>query len=120
MNFTQAVSVGLTKLFCFQGRTSRSEFWWFVLFLTIVSFILRLPLFFLSPDSIFYLSYDAITLLVVGIVGIAIATRRLHDIDKSGWWQLLNLIPLIGFIVLLCWFCEKGTDGENRFGADPL
>ncbi|TNB55062.1 DUF805 domain-containing protein [Campylobacter helveticus] len=120
MNFTQAVSVGLTKLFCFQGRTSRSEFWWFVLFLTIVSFILRLPLFFLSPDSIFYLSYDAITSLVVGIVGIAIATRRLHDIDKSGWWQLLNLIPLIGFIVLLCWFCEKGTDGENRFGADSL
>ncbi|MCR2064608.1 DUF805 domain-containing protein [Campylobacter helveticus] len=116
MSFTQAVSVGLTKLFCFQGRTSRSEFWWFVLFLTIVSFILGLPLFFLSPDSIFYLSHN----VIVGIVVIAIQTRRLHDINKSGWWQLLSLIPLIVPIVLLCWFCEKGTDEENRFGADPL
>jgi uncharacterized membrane protein YhaH (DUF805 family) len=52
--------------------------------------------------------------------GIAVAARRLHDVDRSGWWLLLNFIPLIGWIVLLVWFCTRGTEGPNRFGPDPM
>ena len=52
--------------------------------------------------------------------GIAIGVRRLHDLDKSGWWVLIALIPLIGAIILIVWYCSKGTTGDNRFGADPL
>jgi uncharacterized membrane protein YhaH (DUF805 family) len=50
----------------------------------------------------------------------AIGVRRLHDIDRTGWWILISFIPLIGFILLLVWFATKGNDGPNRFGPDPL
>jgi uncharacterized membrane protein YhaH (DUF805 family) len=49
-----------------------------------------------------------------------VSVRRLHDLDRSGWWILLDLIPRIGGIILLIWACTKGTDGPNRFGADRL
>jgi Protein of unknown function (DUF805) len=52
--------------------------------------------------------------------GIAVSIRRLHDLDRTGWWILLALIPLIGWIILLIWYISKGTDGPNRFGPDPL
>ena len=52
--------------------------------------------------------------------GIAIAVRRMHDLDKSGWWILINLIPIVGWIIYIVWACQKGTSGNNRFGADPL
>ena len=50
----------------------------------------------------------------------AVDVRRLHDTDRSGWWLLIVLIPLVGGIVLLVWFCQAGTGGPNRFGPDPL
>ena len=47
--------------------------------------------------------------------GIAIGVRRLHDLDKSGWWTFIVLIPLVGWIILIVWYCTKGTAGSNRF-----
>ncbi len=58
--------------------------------------------------------------LVTFLPSLAIAIRRLHDLDRTGWWVLLALIPLIGWIVLIIWFCTRGTDGPNRFGPDRL
>lgn len=58
--------------------------------------------------------------LAVLLPNIAVGVRRLHDLDKSGWWYLLILIPLVGALVLIYFFVQKGTDGPNRFGADPL
>ena len=52
--------------------------------------------------------------------GLAVSVRRLHDIDRVGWWVLLALIPVIGAIVLIYWACLRGTVGANRFGPDPL
>jgi hypothetical protein len=52
--------------------------------------------------------------------GIAVGVRRLHDVDRSGWWLLLAFIPLVGTIILIVWFCTRGTPGPNRFGPDPL
>ena len=54
------------------------------------------------------------------IPALAVSVRRLNDTDSSGWWLLLGLIPLIGMIVLIVWWCLKGSKGYNRFGADPL
>ena len=48
---------------------------------------------------------------------IAVGVRRLHDIDRTGWWLLIGFIPFIGVLVLLYWFVQRGTDGSNRFGA---
>jgi uncharacterized membrane protein YhaH (DUF805 family) len=58
--------------------------------------------------------------LAVLVPTIAVTCRRLHDIDRSGWWQLIWFIPLIGFIVMLIWTTRQGNSGPNRFGADPI
>ena len=55
--------------------------------------------------------------LAVFLPSIAVTARRLHDIDKSGWWMLLLFVPLVGWIIVLVWMCTKGTLGPNRFGA---
>jgi uncharacterized membrane protein YhaH (DUF805 family) len=62
----------------------------------------------------------AIFSLAVLLPGIAVSVRRLHDLDRTGWWVLLALVPVVGIIVLLIWFCSKGTDGSNQYGSDPL
>lgn len=103
----------------FSGRASRSEFWHFVLFAILISVILNflgnifdLKLTFMIIDTIFRFG--------ILIPSIALTTRRLHDLDKSGWWQLISLIPLIGGLYLFVLFCMRGTIGANRFGDDPL
>ena len=57
--------------------------------------------------------------LFVMIASLALSVRRLHDIDRSGWWVMIPL-TIIGIFILICWFCKRGEEGENRFGADPL
>ncbi len=54
--------------------------------------------------------------LALLLPGLAVAVRRLHDVDRSGWWYLLVLVPVVGIVVLVVWFCRKGTAGPNRFG----
>jgi uncharacterized membrane protein YhaH (DUF805 family) len=61
---------------------------------------------------------DDIFTLVTFLPGLAVAVRRLHDIDRSGWWFLLIFIPLVGAIVLMAFWCMRGSKGLNRFGAD--
>jgi uncharacterized membrane protein YhaH (DUF805 family) len=58
--------------------------------------------------------------LAVLLPSLGLAVRRLHDLDRSGWWLLLAFIPVIGEIILIIWFCTKGTLGSNRFGPDRL
>lgn len=113
--FADSVSTVFRKYADFNGRARRSEYWWFVLFsfcaqiaLTIVDIaILNMPD--LSPLS-------TIFSLAVLVPSIAVAARRLHDIGRSGWWQLLVLVPLIGLIVLIYWMVQKGDERANRFG----
>ena len=58
--------------------------------------------------------------LALFLPALALAVRRLHDLDRSGWWLLVGFVPIVGTIVLLVWFCTRGTEGPNRFGPDPL
>jgi len=58
--------------------------------------------------------------LALLLPGLAVGARRLHDIDRTGWWLLIGFIPLIGLIVLIYFFIQRGTDGPNRFGAAPI
>jgi uncharacterized membrane protein YhaH (DUF805 family) len=62
--------------------------------------------------------------LIVGLLlllpSLAVSVRRLHDLDASGWWILIGFIPLIGAVILVVWFCMRGTSGTNRFGSDPV
>jgi len=58
--------------------------------------------------------------VVLFLPGLALGIRRLHDLDRNGWWILLALIPIVGLIILIIWFCTKGTEGPNRFGPNRL
>ena len=119
----------LKKYAVFSGRARRAEFWYFVLFSTIISIVLAILDGFMSgsigatPEDVPWDPMGDILTniynLAILIPSIAVSTRRLHDVDKSGWWQLLHFVVLIGSIVLLVWMVKSGTHGPNRFGEDP-
>ncbi len=131
MNFTQAVKSYFLKWNDFRSRSSRSEYWWATLFVTLASFpvglIVGLVIGFLSVTAGFSETAMDIVLAIVMlpvqifiiIASTCLVIRRLHDVDKSGWWYLI-IFTIIGMIPLLIWYCSKGTDGDNRFGKDPL
>ncbi|HKE93183.1 MAG TPA: DUF805 domain-containing protein [Povalibacter sp.] len=111
----------LKKYAVFSGRARRKEFWMFELinFLIIVVLcIVDMHTGTIQPVSGLGL-LSGIYSLAVLIPSLAVSVRRLHDTDRSGWWLLLGLIPLVGSIILLVFFCLSGTPGENRFGPDP-
>ena len=111
----------LKKYAVFSGRSRRMEYWYFVLFNIIVGVVLALIDMLLGTFSavsnIGLLS--GIYSLAVLIPTLAVMVRRLHDIDRTGWWILINLIPLIGTIVLLVFALTPGTPGSNSYGPDP-
>ena len=105
----------------FSGRARRKEYWFFVLFAIIISFILAvidgLTGTFNPTSGVGILG--AIFSLAILLPSIAVAVRRLHDTDRTGWWILIVLIPFIGFIVLLVFMILDSTPGDNRFGPNP-
>ena len=112
MGFADAVRTCLSKYVDFQGRAMRSEFWWFALFNIIVQIVTSV----VDRGVLNYPVLSTIATLALILPGIAVSVRRLHDTDRSGWWLLISFIPLIGAIVLLVWYCTKGSVGQNRFG----
>jgi uncharacterized membrane protein YhaH (DUF805 family) len=118
MGFGEAISSGFRNYVGFSGRAARSEYWYWTLFvvlLSIVAKVLDIVLFGTQATVI-----GGIVTLAFLLPGLAVSVRRLHDRDKSGWFFLLILIPLVGAIILLIWYCQRGTIGPNRFGPDPL
>jgi len=116
----------LRKYAQFSGRARRSEYWLFALFTFAVSIAITiLRLIVAGPQSLENNSFDVLSLvslsfsLAMFIPSLAVSFRRLHDTDRSAWWILIGLIPLIGAIVLLVFYCMPGTTGPNKFGADP-
>ena len=120
MDFGQAIASGFQGYVRFAGRSSRSEYWFWVLFVLIAAGIAGVLDAFLFPGSVKVGLIRLIWTLAVILPGIAVSVRRLHDIGKPGWWYLLVLIPIIGWIILIVWACRSGDEGDNRFGANPL
>jgi uncharacterized membrane protein YhaH (DUF805 family) len=115
MDFMQAISSGFQNYVNFSGRAIRSEYWWWILFTVLLAVVASII------DAALGIGIlAAIATLGTLLPSLGLAVRRLHDLDKSGWWVLLALIPLIGPIILIVWFCGRGTVGSNRFGPDPL
>lgn len=101
----------------FSGRASRSEYWWAVLFNVIVGIALGIldGVLFAGPESdpeVLSSVYGLATFLP----SLAISIRRLHDIGRTGWWVLLWIVPVIGWIVLLIFHVTRSEEGPNRFG----
>ncbi len=105
----------------FSGRARRKEYWMFTLFNAIAIILLSIIDGIISSanSQSGFGMLSSIYLLAVFLPSIAVTTRRLHDTDRSGWWQLLMLIPVIGTVVLLVFTAMDGTRGDNRFGPDP-
>jgi uncharacterized membrane protein YhaH (DUF805 family) len=101
-----------SKYATFAGRARRTEYWYFALLNTIASIALAVAF---GDESAISLIFS----LVLIIPSIALGARRLHDIGRSGWWQLIWLVPIIGWIVLIVFFATNGQTGDNRFGPDP-
>jgi uncharacterized membrane protein YhaH (DUF805 family) len=121
MDFVTAIKTCLSKYATFTGRARRSEFWFFVLFqvlLGIGASIIDAGFFGRSPYE--PSPFGALVNLALLLPALAVHVRRLHDKDYSGWWLLLYFVPVIGWLVLLVWFCQRGTIGSNRFGDDPI
>jgi uncharacterized membrane protein YhaH (DUF805 family) len=119
MNMIEATKACFSKYVTFSGRARRAEYWWFILATILVSLVLGFIDGLLGLGGEFGL-LSSIWSLAVFLPSLAVGVRRLHDTDRSGWWMLISFLPLIGLIVLIVFFAQKGTDGANRFGPDPL
>lgn len=117
VTFKEAVENAIMQNYCnFDGRASRSEYWWYVLFTVLLSFVIGIA---------FWWS-ETMADIVSGVVGLAlilpglgVAVRRLHDIGKSGWWLLIGFIPLVGGIILIVLFCKDSDMVPNEYGPVP-
>ncbi|MFA7275419.1 MAG: DUF805 domain-containing protein [Pseudobdellovibrionaceae bacterium] len=143
MNIVESVKTCFSKYAVFEGRAKRSEFWWFFLFQAIIMYVIA-PILdgVLFPPAMAQTAADvsgqmmqaqtdmaniamapagptpilnSITGLALLCPSIAVATRRLHDVNKSGWWQLISL-TIIGIIPLIYWLAKAGDETDNRFG----
>ena len=128
MTFLDAIKNAFIKCFDFKSRSSRSEFWYFYLFTTVLGFIG------IQIDRLFNLEILGLQLTQnineVAILGptyiflyflffvpsLSLYIRRLHDTDRSGWWLLIAIIPFIGIITLIFFWCLKGSQNRNRYG----
>jgi len=100
----------------FEGRAGRAEYWWFFL----ANFLISLVLQGLGRGASILAIVSLIYSLALLIPGLAVAVRRLHDTDKSGWWILISLVPLVGIIVLIVFLATDGDPGANQYGnPDP-
>ncbi|MEU3344419.1 DUF805 domain-containing protein [Streptomyces sp. NPDC006700] len=104
----------LKKYVVFNGRARRQEYWMFTLFSVIISIVLAIVDAVIGTQILDWLYTLAVLLPTLGVT-----VRRLHDTDRSGWWILIGLIPLVGFIVMLVFLATEGTRGENKYGANP-
>lgn len=104
MTFGESIQTCFSKYADFSGRASRSEYWWWFLFVFLATLMASVV-----SDKI-----SALFSLAVMLPGLAVGARRLHDIDKSGWFQLLFLVPVIGWIVVIYWATRESVE-PNRF-----
>lgn len=117
MNFGDAIKNGFRNYVTFSGRASRSEFWYWTLFTVLASIVAGILDGALIESELGM--FGPLVSLLLMLPSLAVAVRRLHDLDRTGWWVLIAF-TLIGIILLLIWDCMRGTTGSNRFGPDPV
>ncbi|MDE7388345.1 MAG: DUF805 domain-containing protein [Muribaculaceae bacterium] len=116
VSFGEAIRKAIVENYCnFSGRASVSEYWWFALF----NFILGMALTCVFGSGTLGTSVSGVVSLALLLPGLGLAVRRLHDIGRSGWWLFLCLIPLVGAVILIVWFCKASQPEINQYGPVP-
>ena len=115
LNFKEAVARCFKKYFVFSGRASRAEFWYFTAFIYGLAFALGVVAGLINLDDSTLENIISIYQLALLAPSLAVGARRLHDINRSGWWQLISLTG-IGLLVLIYWWIQKGDDESNNYG----
>ena len=125
MGFTEAIRSGFDHYVKFDGRASRSAYWWWALFVFIVGIVANVL------DGVFGLQQfrefngqmyaaggviSGLATLALLLPNLSVTIRRLHDTDRSGWWWFIVIFPVIGWIISLYFMIARGTPGPNRFG----
>jgi uncharacterized membrane protein YhaH (DUF805 family) len=114
----------LGKYVDFGGRARRKEYWWYTLFTALlVTATLLGDMAIIGIEAVAEYGSGPLTgllALALFLPSLGVTIRRLHDHDRSGWWVLLALLPIVGALVLLYWYATRGTIGPNRYGADPV
>ena len=125
MGFTEAIRSGFDHYVKFDGRASRSAYWWWALFVFIVGIVANVL------DGVFGLQQfrefngqmyaaggviSGLATLALLLPNLSVTIRRLHDTDRSGWWWFIVIIPVVGWIIYLYFMIARGTPGPNRFG----
>lgn len=115
LTFGEAVKRALTENYCnFNGRASLSEYWWFALFAFIISAIISL----IFKDNTLMI-VNGIVELILLLPSLGLGVRRLHDTNRSGWWILINLIPVIGWIIFIVFAVKPSDPVPNQYGPVP-
>lgn len=109
MTFSESIQACFSKYADFNGRAKRPEYWWFALFTLLVSLGLGIV-----SDIV-----SALFSLATLLPSLAVGARRLHDTKRSGWWQLLWLVPVIGWIVVIVFLVQEGSTEANEYGSAP-
>lgn len=115
MEWLNSVEQVLRNYAQFNGRSSRREYWYFILFYYCVVF--GFSLLAMAPFGWILLLVFILSMLLPNL---AVTVRRLHDIGKNGAWLLIGLVPLFGWVVLVIWLCQEGTPGDNQYGPNPI
>ncbi len=120
MTFLTAIKTCFSKYITFSGRASRSEYWYFTLFILLAAFgTLALDIVLASNLGLPPIFYTVASFAII-LPSLSVLVRRLHDVNKSGWWYFIGFVPLVGVLLILYWAVTKGTSGPNRFGPDPI
>jgi uncharacterized membrane protein YhaH (DUF805 family) len=116
MSFSEAVKDGFDHYTKFDGRASRPAYWWWFLFAILVAAAAWIIDAAIGTSG----AIGGLAGLALLLPGLSVSIRRLHDTDHSGWWVLISLIPIIGFIVLLIFYLRQSDPGENKYGPPPV
>ena len=122
MSFKESIVNVFQNYANFSGRARRSEYWYFTLFIFLVSAVLsglNAAVFGTDAQMTIFTVIQSLFSLATLIPSIAVTVRRLHDISKSGWFYFLILIPVVGSIILLVWECKDSEPGTNVYGPNP-
>jgi uncharacterized membrane protein YhaH (DUF805 family) len=116
MTFSEAVKSGFDHYATFSGRASRPAYWWWFLFSILVGIGANIIDAIIGSSGVI----SGLAALALLLPGLSVSVRRFHDINRSGWWILIFIVPIVGFILWLVWFTREGDPGENQYGPPPV